>query len=115
VAAWTAGDGQAEAYGSPAAVAVCGALAAAPLVTRRRWPVAALVAAAAAVCTAHTVKTHVGHLLTKLDARDRAQLVIAAYESGLVVPGSQDAGASEAAHKAASRTAPIGWAEGDRS
>lgn len=33
-----------------------------------------------------TVKTHVGHLLTKLAARDRAQLVIAAYESGLVTP-----------------------------
>ncbi|MEU4544314.1 response regulator transcription factor [Nonomuraea dietziae] len=32
-----------------------------------------------------TVKTHIGRLLTKLDARDRAQLVIAAYESGLVV------------------------------
>ncbi len=31
-----------------------------------------------------TVKTHIGHLLNKLDARDRAQLVIAAYESGLV-------------------------------
>jgi len=31
-----------------------------------------------------TVKTHIGHLLAKLDARDRAQLVIAAYESGLV-------------------------------
>jgi DNA-binding NarL/FixJ family response regulator len=35
---------------------------------------------------AATVKTHVGHLLTKLAARDRAQLVIAAYESGLVTP-----------------------------
>ncbi|GAA3474866.1 response regulator transcription factor [Nonomuraea roseola] len=32
-----------------------------------------------------TVKTHIGRLLTKLEARDRAQLVIAAYESGLVV------------------------------
>ncbi|WP_214322248.1 response regulator [Nonomuraea sediminis] len=31
-----------------------------------------------------TVKTHIGRLLTKLEARDRAQLVIAAYESGLV-------------------------------
>jgi DNA-binding NarL/FixJ family response regulator len=31
-----------------------------------------------------TVKTHIGRLLSKLDARDRAQLVIAAYESGVV-------------------------------
>ncbi|NUR89780.1 MAG: response regulator transcription factor [Nonomuraea sp.] len=31
-----------------------------------------------------TVKTHIGRLLAKLNARDRAQLVIAAYESGLV-------------------------------
>ncbi|GGM11751.1 response regulator [Dactylosporangium sucinum] len=31
-----------------------------------------------------TVKTHVGRLLAKLDARDRAQLVIVAYETGLV-------------------------------
>jgi DNA-binding NarL/FixJ family response regulator len=30
-----------------------------------------------------TVKTHIGRLLTKLDARDRAQLVIAAYDAGL--------------------------------
>jgi DNA-binding NarL/FixJ family response regulator len=33
-----------------------------------------------------TVKTHVGRLLTKCGARDRAQLVIVAYESGLVTP-----------------------------
>ncbi|MEU4835162.1 response regulator transcription factor [Streptosporangium sp. NPDC023615] len=33
-----------------------------------------------------TVKTHIGRLLAKLRARDRAQLVIAAYESGLVTP-----------------------------
>ncbi|MBV8993834.1 MAG: response regulator transcription factor [Pseudonocardiales bacterium] len=31
-----------------------------------------------------TVKTHIGRLLTKLDARDRAQLVIVGYETGLV-------------------------------
>src|SRR5689334_6352927 len=31
-----------------------------------------------------TVKTHIGNLLAKLQARDRAQLVIAAYEQGLV-------------------------------
>jgi DNA-binding NarL/FixJ family response regulator len=34
-----------------------------------------------------TTKTHVSRILTKLDARDRAQLVVIAYESGLVVPG----------------------------
>ncbi|HEX6325208.1 MAG TPA: response regulator transcription factor [Jiangellaceae bacterium] len=33
-----------------------------------------------------TVKTHVGNVLTKLDARDRTQAVIAAYESGFVTP-----------------------------
>jgi len=35
-----------------------------------------------------TTKTHVSRIMTKLDARDRAQLVVLAYESGLVVPGS---------------------------
>ncbi len=34
-----------------------------------------------------TVKTHVSHLLTKLGCNDRAQLVVAAYESGFVTPG----------------------------
>ncbi|GLW11358.1 DNA-binding response regulator [Microtetraspora sp. NBRC 13810] len=34
--------------------------------------------------TVGTVKTHIGRLLAKLPARDRAQLVIAAYEGGLV-------------------------------
>jgi DNA-binding NarL/FixJ family response regulator len=34
-----------------------------------------------------TTKTHVSHIMTKLAARDRAQLVVIAYESGLVVPG----------------------------
>jgi DNA-binding NarL/FixJ family response regulator len=36
-----------------------------------------------------TAKTHVSRVLTKLGARDRAQLVVAAYESGLVTPGTQ--------------------------
>lgn len=34
-----------------------------------------------------TARTYVSRLLAKLDARDRAQLVIIAYESGLVTPG----------------------------
>ena len=34
-----------------------------------------------------TVRTHTGRIMTKLDAHDRAQLVVAAYESGLVKPG----------------------------
>jgi DNA-binding NarL/FixJ family response regulator len=34
-----------------------------------------------------TVKTHVAHLLTKLDARDRIQLVIVAFRAGLVPAG----------------------------
>ena len=41
--------------------------------------------------TAGTAKTHVGHLLTKLHARDRAQLVIFAFRAGLagraIAPG----------------------------
>jgi DNA-binding NarL/FixJ family response regulator len=34
-----------------------------------------------------TAKTHVGRIMMKLDAHDRAQLVVLAYENGLVAPG----------------------------
>jgi DNA-binding NarL/FixJ family response regulator len=37
-----------------------------------------------------TSKTHVSRIMTKLNARDRAQLVVIAYESGLVTPGGRD-------------------------
>jgi DNA-binding NarL/FixJ family response regulator len=39
------------------------------------------------VLAEQTVKTHVGRILAKLHLRDRAQVVVAAYESGLIRPG----------------------------
>jgi len=43
------------------------------------------------VLSALTAKTHVSRILTKLGLRDRTQLVVAAYESGLVIPGTDNA------------------------
>jgi DNA-binding NarL/FixJ family response regulator len=42
--------------------------------------------AAELVLTETTVKTHVHHLLAKISARDRVQLVIYAYDAGLAGP-----------------------------
>ena len=43
--------------------------------------------AAALNLSVATVKTHVSRLLNKLDCRDRAQLVVIAYETGIAIPG----------------------------
>jgi DNA-binding NarL/FixJ family response regulator len=53
--------------------------------------------AAALVVSPATAKTHVSRVMGKLDARDRAQVVVMAYESGLVRPGApqDDAGVRE--------------------
>ena len=48
--------------------------------------------AASMVISPLTAKTHVNRAMTKLYARDRAQLVVIAYESGLVVPHTSERG-----------------------
>jgi DNA-binding NarL/FixJ family response regulator len=45
--------------------------------------------AAALHLSVATVKTHISRLLDKLDCRDRAQLVVAAYETGITIPGQR--------------------------
>jgi DNA-binding NarL/FixJ family response regulator len=65
------------------------------LLTNREREVVALVAhglsndeiAERMVLSPMTAKTHVSRAMTKLGARDRAQLVVFAYQSGLVTPG----------------------------
>lgn len=64
-------------------------------ITEREREVLALVAgglsndeiAAQLVISTATARTHVSRVMTKVGARDRAQLVVLAYESGLVTPG----------------------------
>ena len=66
------------------------------VLTAREREVLALVAtgrgndeiAATLVVSPATAKTHVSRIMSKLYARDRAQLVVLAYETGLVTPGA---------------------------
>ncbi len=43
--------------------------------------------AARLVLSPYTAKTHVSRIMSKLNVRDRTQLVIIAYESGMIKPG----------------------------
>ncbi|GAB3611273.1 response regulator transcription factor [Humibacter ginsengiterrae] len=68
-----------------------------PDLTERETEILALVGrgrsndeiAAALFISPATAKTHINRAMTKLDAHDRAQLVIVAYESGLIAPGAE--------------------------
>jgi DNA-binding NarL/FixJ family response regulator len=85
-----AAAGTASGAGGPAAADTLGRL------TPREREVLALVGrgrsnaeiAEQLVLSPLTAKTHVARLFSKLGARDRAQLVVTAYESGLVTPGA---------------------------
>jgi DNA-binding NarL/FixJ family response regulator len=74
-----------------------GAHPALPELTQREWEIMALVAqglsndqiAGQLFLSPLTVKTHVSRAALKLGASDRAQLVVIAYQSGLVAPGER--------------------------
>jgi DNA-binding NarL/FixJ family response regulator len=93
------GGGRAQSAGGPATAGTLpgqGADKVTGLLTDRECEVLRLVAAGMSNgeiadhlrISPATAKTHVAHLLTKLDARDRVQLVIIAYQAGLARSGS---------------------------
>jgi DNA-binding NarL/FixJ family response regulator len=93
-------DGAGQAGGTAGAAAVAKPAAQSPAIaslTEREREVVALVAAglsndeiaARLVVSPLTAKTHVSRAMTKLAARDRAQLVVIAYSSGLADPGTR--------------------------
>jgi DNA-binding NarL/FixJ family response regulator len=100
ISAFTAGAGSAAAPAAPAATSAAPRPAApSPAIaslTDREREVVTLVAAGLSndeiatrlVVSPLTAKTHVSRAMTKLAARDRAQLVVIAYASGLASPGS---------------------------
>ncbi len=87
--------GAPRAPGTPGAAGAAGSGQITRLLTERECEVLRLVATglsnaeiADRLCISPaTAKTHVAHLLTKLDARDRVQLVIIAYQAGLAPAG----------------------------
>ena len=95
--AGSAGRGRWRANSPMSLLVIAGASSASPAaITPRETEVLRLMAgglsnpeiAKRLVVTEETVKTHVSRVLSKLGLRDRTQAVVAAYESGLVVPGT---------------------------
>jgi len=96
ISAFTAGAGSAAPAAASAAPRPAASSPAIASLTEREREVVTLVAAGLSndeiatrlVVSPLTAKTHVSRAMTKLAARDRAQLVVIAYASGLASPGS---------------------------